>query len=127
MATEVRSLPPFQNLKAYRAASLLQTELFWLSRAFPSSLARSLTQPLRKHAHGVTQEVSRTWRNRRNSRHANIYIERTLDELWMLTQYVLRAYEEEVITADQYALLTGRLEDLSLEVRRLRSNLTIAA
>lgn len=113
----------YHNLKAYRSASDLCSVLFWQSRTFPSSLYNSLTRPLRERSFRVFQAVLRIWKNRHNGSRTEFRVERALDEIWMLRQYVIRAREEEVLTIARFDEINSRLDDLTALVQRLRQGL----
>src|SRR5690625_7504490 len=87
-----RSAPrSYHNLRAFRRATELQSNLFWLSRSFPSNLDASLIRPLRRHAYRLTRAVWYVWRNRTNDVATEHATADARSEVEMLQYYLLRA------------------------------------
>lgn len=109
----------YHNLKAYQTASDLCADLFWRSRSFPARLQNSLTVPLRDQAFRVYKSVLRSWKYRNEEQHIGTCIDRALDDIWVLEQYVLRAREEEVVRDEEFRMLIERVAHLKDLVSRL--------
>src|SRR5690625_3117881 len=122
-----RSAPrSYHNLRAFRRATELQSNLFWLSRSFPSNLDASLIRPLRRHAYRLTRALWYVWRNRSNDVASEHATADARSEVEMLQYYLLRAGSEGVLRSDTRDDLESRRCDLSVEITRLRRSLATA-
>src|SRR5690625_5827425 len=122
-----RSAPrSYHNLRAFRRATELQSNLVRLSRSFPSKLDASLIRPLRRHAYCRTRAVWYVWRNRTHDVATEHATADARSEVEMLQYYLLRAESEGVLRSDTRDDLESRLGDLSVEINRLRRSLATA-
>lgn len=107
------------NLKAYRTAFTLHTDVFWISRGFPTRLQTSLTRPMRQTSQTAVDEILKAWRNRDDAEVFASHLDRALEQVAFLGQYFLRAREEEVISSNDYVAFTARLGTIDGHIRRL--------
>ena len=126
MVVERNAPRSYHNLRAFRRATELQSNLFWLSRSFPSNLDASLIRPLRRHAYRLTRAVWYVWRNRTNDVATEHATADARSEVEMLQYYLLRAESEGVLRSDTRDDIESRLGDLSVEINRLRRSLATA-
>lgn len=117
----------YHNLKAFRSAFTLHTDLFWLSRGFPVSLDFSLTRPMRAASEHVIDEVLAAWRSRSDTVLFDVHLHRALDQVRILEQYLVRARAEEVVGASDFLAFSSRIENLSSLIKRLPRHVSVAA
>jgi hypothetical protein len=107
------------NLKAYRSAFTLHTDVFWISRGFPIRLDISLTRPMRSTAQRVVDEVLTAWRARHDGPTFEVHLRRAAEECDMLELYLLRAREEDVLSTGDFLAFTSRLSTVKSHIKRL--------
>src|SRR5690625_1998671 len=122
-----RSAPrSYHNLRAFRRATALRSDRFWLSRSFPSNLEAGLVRPVPRHVSRLPRAVWYVWRNRTNDVATEHATADARSEVEMLQYYLLRAESEGVLRSDPRDDLESRLGDLSVEINRLRRSLATA-
>lgn len=113
----------YHNLRAFRRATELQSDLFWLSRSFPSNLHASLTRPVRRHAYRLTRAVWYLWRNRKNGGATEAATIDARSEIEMLNYYLLRAETEGALRPGARGDFEARFAELTVQIKRLRRSL----
>jgi hypothetical protein len=114
------------NLKAYRSAFTLHTDVFWISRGFPVRLDFSLTRPMRNASEHIVEEILQAWRSRHDETRFAAHLGRALEEVNVLDLYLLRAREEDVLPTSDYIAFTSRLSVVSSHIKRLPRQISIS-
>lgn len=109
------------NLKAFRRASALASDVCWITRHLPSFAPPTLGEDLRRAARAIPAAIARGW----GSRHDAAVFIRQRDRAWQacvrLRFWLSAAFEHGCLTEEQYQVLERRTEEISRLLRRLRT------
>jgi len=111
----------YQNLRAYQYATVLATDLFWITRRFPNEELHALTAQLRRTARLIPFQVGLGWKYRYYGPDFRLHLDEAQAACAQLGLWLSMAYESCYLTDDAYAGLQARKTHLQRMLTRLNN------
>lgn len=111
--------PASRNLRAFRRAEGLSTELFWITRRFPQEEQFALTDQLRRTARTIQTSVAKGWNRRYSPCDFRDHIAEAQSACARLGLWLYRAYACDYLTAGEYRALLAQKSALQQMLLRL--------
>lgn len=111
----------FRDMKVYRAAFDLQTDVFDLTKAFPRKELFSLTDQIRRSSRAIGANIAEAWQKRRYVAHfvsklSDADGEQAETQHWFDTALACR-----FVSAGEHARLRGQCEEIGRMLGRIMS------
>jgi four helix bundle protein len=109
----------YQNLRAYRRAEAIASDLFWLTRRFPNEERHALSVQLRQLARTIPQHIAQGWARRHEEVTLGEHLRLATDACQQLAHWLNVAHACRCLTATEHS----RLMQQQGEVARLLGRL----
>ena len=111
----------FQNLRVYQYATSLATDLFWITRRFPTEELHALTAQLRQTARLVPFQVGLGWKKRYYGPAFRLHLDEAQSACARLGLWLSLAHECCYLTDDAHEELQARKTQLQRMLTRLNN------
>ena len=120
---EVTSYPSCSHLKlrAYQYASLLASDVFWITRRFPQEEKPALTQQLRRTTQTIPLSVTRSWNMRYHAPSFRRHLDEAQSACARLGLWLHVAHDYGYLTGDEHERLQARKTHLQRMLTRLHN------
>ena len=113
------SFRPHQNLRVYQHANALASDLFWITRRFPTEEQFALTDQLRRTARTITLNVVQGWNKRYNGLAFRSHLDEAQSGCARLGLWLDVAHESCYLTDTEHEDLQARKTKLQRMLTRL--------
>ncbi len=121
MTSQTITLRSYRNLRAYRRASALASDVFWITRRFPRNGQNTLSDQLRRHAHAIPDAIARGWHERHDPCAFAQALDAALNACLQLSHWLNVAKACQCLTADEHHALMARKKEVRLTLTQLRA------
>lgn len=121
MDTPTLPVPAYLNLRAYRHAGALASELFWITRGFPTAEKDALTHQLRQTTRAVTSGIATSWKVRYSAAEFRARLSEAQCACSRLHYWIERAHAAGYLHEAEYRSLLDQRTTLDLLLARLRN------
>lgn len=108
------------NLRAYRRACALSSDLFWLTRRFPRAGQHTLSDQLRRIAEAIPDRVARAWASRPDPCAFVEHLKTARQACAQLDHWLNVARACQCLTPDEYEVLHARTGEVDRTILRLQ-------
>ena len=110
---------PYQNLRVYQYANTLASDLFWITRRFPTHEQFGLTDQLRRTARAILLNVVQGWNMRYNGLAFRNHLDEAQSACARLGLWLDVAHESYYLTDTEREELQARKANLQQMLTRL--------
>ncbi|QXD14472.1 four helix bundle protein [Rhodocaloribacter litoris] len=117
----VSTLSSHRNLRAYRRAWDLASDLFWLTRRFPGGGRNMIADQLRRHAEAIPEAIGDAWTHRHDATLFHMHLNEALEACRRLALWLEVARACENLSPDEHRILTTRRDRVERLITLLRT------
>lgn len=119
---ELNAIPlrSYENLRVFRFARALATDLFWLTRHFPDQEKYALTDQLRRTARSIADSVRMCWSRRYSAREFRHHLDDAQALCANLGLWLDFAYDNRYVSREKYEEMHTRVRTLQRMLARLQ-------
>ncbi len=110
----------YRNLRAYRRACALASDLFWITRRFPRAGQHTLTDQLRRMAEAVPEHIVRGWSSRHDACAFMEHLNAARQASDQLSHWLNVAKACQYLTPDEHEVLLARKAEVEQTILRLQ-------
>lgn len=121
MTSQTITLRSYRNLRAYRRASALASDIFWITRRFPRDGQNTLSDQMRRHAHAIPEAIARGWHQRHDPCAFTRELDVALNACHQLSHWLNVAKACQCLTMDEHHALMARKKELHSTIAQLRA------
>lgn len=110
----------YRNLRAYRHANALASDVFWITRRFPARERHAQTDQLRRTSRALTEHIVDAWANRYAPRAFRYHLDTAHLMGTHLRHGIDRAYDSTYLSGADHTDLLLRTRQVQQLLRRLQ-------